>query len=85
MRRSARAGTGGLPRRTEALRRADAEEDRDEALWRSAPRARAADAMAQPKRTVRRIAAPGRGAAALQERVVGRAEPDLMGIGEQRL
>ena len=45
MRRSARAGTGGLPRRTEALRRADAEEDRDEALWRSAPRARAADAM----------------------------------------
>ena len=35
--------------------------------------------------TVRRIAAPGRGAAALQERVVGRAEPDLMGIGEQRL
>jgi hypothetical protein len=34
-----------LPRRSEAPRRAEAEEDRDEALWRSAPRARAADAM----------------------------------------
>jgi hypothetical protein len=59
------AMAGGLPLRSEALRRAVEEEERDETRWSSAPKALAADAMAgwrpQERSTraaaVRRIAA----------------------------
>lgn len=76
----------GLPWRSEALRRAEAEEDRDEALWRSAPKARAADDMVPAERRRARqlfdeLRRPG-GAGA---RPRGWVEPDLMGIDGERL
>ena len=43
--KQSKVGSAGLLWRREALLRAGAEEESDEALWRSAARARAADAM----------------------------------------
>lgn len=85
---SERASEDWLPWRTAALLRAAAEEDSDEALWTSAPRARAADAMAAERahQVLDELPASG-GAGWRRRRGVSRTrrEPGSGGISGGRL